>query len=319
MRNSERGFILLMTFIVMSVLTAVAISYLHMTVVRTRALSSEPATDKAFWLAEAGMQQYAYLLKTDEEYRNDYPTFTGTLGGGTYTVQLLSIDTGPETTYYLESTGTIGGISKSITQSVAVIAGSDAFEYAVHAGDGFSTWWSDVDVNGNYDSNETDLPVVDLSYYEGIADHVLTGNQNVSAGTYSGIYYVKGDVTFNDNVTVNGSVIVEGSVDANWERNITINATSPYPAIIANGNISFWRTEDITINGLIYAGADGSGDVNFSVSEDVDITGTIVAAGDISMNFCDNMNIDYDGGILIDPPPGIVTETTLTLGEDWSG
>lgn len=103
-RNRERGAVLLLTFIVMIALVTITAGFLYMLSARARSVAYAKNSEKAFWLAEAGLQQVMYRLKNDSVFSDNPTTVTGNLGDGSYSVT-VSMD---ESTYTITSTGTTG-------------------------------------------------------------------------------------------------------------------------------------------------------------------------------------------------------------------
>jgi hypothetical protein len=176
---------------------------------------------------------------------------------------------------------------------------------------------TDFVVTGGQQSGATDFPAVNFSYYQGIADHVVSGNKTFAAGTYSGIWYINGNVTINSNVTINGSIISTGNVDVKKVSNVTITASSPYPALVANGNFNFEESDNITVSGLIFVGADLSGNFLMQKAEDITFTGTVIVAGNFNVQNTDDVSITYNDAIIDNPPPGFTSTTGAPTTSDW--
>ncbi len=90
-RNTEKGSVLILTFIIMTTLTAITVGFLHMTSTHLRGSAYDVASSKAFWLAEAGKQKAVWNLKTPTGSggQGEIWTTTGTtesLGEGSYTM-----------------------------------------------------------------------------------------------------------------------------------------------------------------------------------------------------------------------------------------
>ena len=314
-KNAKRGVALILTFMIMVTVMTVAMAFLFMLNTRSRGTASDVASHKALWVAEAGLQSVIYRLKTDIAYRNDPTQVMGSVGDGSY---LVSVSKDVDT-YTLNSAGTVDVIEREITQSV-IVAGSDAFDYAVVAGSNIQTNnATNLTITGDQQGGATSFPAVDLAYYQGIAPpgQDISGDYTFTPGTYSGIWYIGGNVTIESNVTINGSIITEGKISASRESTIEIDPDSHYPAMVANDNIDFNRSSDLVSSGLIYAGVDGSGVLNFSRADTVDISGTVIAADNVNLSRSNNLTITYDSSITTDPPPGI-TVLTVELQRDWN-
>lgn len=88
-RLTEKGVALLFTFIIMSSLTVIAVVFLYMISVQTKAMGYDIAGSKALWLAEAGLQKAIWNLMTPAGsggQGEDWTTAgtTESLGSGSY-------------------------------------------------------------------------------------------------------------------------------------------------------------------------------------------------------------------------------------------
>lgn len=61
---NKKGAVLLFTFIIMSTLTAIAVVFLYMISIQTKARGYDISSSKALWLAEAGLQKAIWNLMT---------------------------------------------------------------------------------------------------------------------------------------------------------------------------------------------------------------------------------------------------------------
>lgn len=126
----------------------------------------------------------------------------------------------------------------------------------------------------------------DLSVYEAIADHVLTGNQTFTSGNvYEGIYYIGsgGTLSIEDGVVVSGSIIAEGGISFQGD-NISIVPSGNMPAVVSGHNVTFYFSNNtMNVEGTVYAA-----DTIFLLSDYVNIVGNgkyniaLVAGNDIS-------------------------------------
>jgi len=111
----------------------------------------------------------------------------------------------------------------------------------------------------------------DLSVYQALADHVLTGNQTFTSGNaYVGIYYISsgGTLTIQDGVVVSGSVIAESDVVFDGD-NISIVPSVNMPAVVAGDDVHmYWTSNYLDIEGTVYAN-----DNVFAFSNNINING----------------------------------------------
>ena len=69
-RRGQRGFVLLLSVILLLSISVIAAAFISLSIIRTRSVAGGLASAKAFWLAEAGIQQVISRIKTDAAYRN---------------------------------------------------------------------------------------------------------------------------------------------------------------------------------------------------------------------------------------------------------
>jgi len=133
----EKGAVLLFTLMVMITLISVVGAYLGFVQHSTKSTGAQITDSKAIYVAEAGLQRYVYFLKTDQDYRDDCPDLSENFGDGNYSVQ-ASLDQ-PTNTYTITSTGTVGGLSRTIEQTVTVDSGWTEIIYDEFESD-FGNW-----------------------------------------------------------------------------------------------------------------------------------------------------------------------------------
>lgn len=341
-RTMEKGAVLILTFIIMAALVVLLAAFISMTSSETKAAGFSAADAKALWIAEGGIQQVIYKLKTDDSYRIDPDPnpLTGGLGAGNYSVQV----TGPAgSTYTLVSTGTVSGLARSITQSFITSTVPDAFKYSFHSGHNIDFNNSRGTVNGadvsaanningeshmNFgggvdlieDSTVTN-PTVTLATYAALATPATTvsGNKIFTAGTYTGIWYVTGTVQINDGVIFNGTIVAEKAIDTQNNAHITLNPTAPYPALVTRLNKSITlNLNESTINGLIYSGQ------NITINghdKTIAINGSLIADNNVNISNGDGTTITYSSSLFSNPPPGFsaVGQTvSISAQKDWN-
>lgn len=321
---NNKGFILIAALIVM--VTSILLMSLYSNIILTEKglIVKDYHKKQAFWLAEAGNEKALkaviddLALLTDSQYWID--NFTNVLlGEGVYTVE-ISEDSG---VYTLTSKGTTRGITVTIKQGVIIGSGvvPESFKYAIYVGGKIDDKDAiNLSITGDQVEGGADLPIVDFSYFKSIADsgQDISGNYTFSdegSGTdYSGVWFVDGNVIVESGVTITGSIIATGGIAMRGNSTISITAASPNPALVAYGNIDLKNTRDVTIFGLIYAGADKEGNVDIKEALNLNITGTVIAGGNFDLKDSDSATITYDNSIVIDPPPGF---GTIVLRNDW--
>ncbi len=320
----NKGFILIVTLIVMVVSILMMSLYSNIILTEKGLIVRDYYEKQVFWVAEAGIEKGLKAviddpgLLTDSQYWID--NFTDvSLGEGVYTVRITE-DSG---VYTLTSTATAHEITMTIQQGVSFDSGGvpEPFNYVIYVGgkiDDKDT--TNLSITGEQVEGGTALPKVDFPYFKSIADpgQDISGNYTFSdkgPGTdYSGVWFIDGNVIVESDVTVDGSIITTGGIEMRGSSNISITAASPNPALVANGNIDLKNTLNVTIFGLIYAGADMEGNLDIKEAVNLNITGTIIAGGNFDLKESDSVTITYDDSIIIDPPPGF---ETVIPRKDW--
>lgn len=347
--KGNRGVVLLLTFIFMISLTIVASSYIFMVTTRVKSESRKSITSvislKAIYLAEAALNHAVYYLtntapddSTDGSWRTTaYPAAPGagntdpqqkSLGSGTYTMWVETSGSDIQVTARGTVAGTERIIREIITLSNAVPAAFDYAQYSdgdIEFNNADGTVTGDIATTGTVD-NESGMtitgtitessmvaaPTVATSSYEAIADTTISGNHTFSAGTYSGIYYVDGKVTINDNVTFNGTIVATGNIVLTNTDNFTSTPTSNYPALVSDATITGSQMGSATINGLVFAATS----INLPRGTGNTINGSLLSGGDIDLNRGTSWVITYDSDLASDPPP-YFTEGNAT-GANWT-
>lgn len=92
-KRREKGVALILTFIILTTLTAIVVAFLSMTSIQTKGSGYDIISSKALWLSEAGIQKAIWNLKTPTSQggQGEDWTTTGTtepLGSGSYTMKV---------------------------------------------------------------------------------------------------------------------------------------------------------------------------------------------------------------------------------------
>jgi len=291
-------------------------------------------SQKAFYVAEGGLEYYIEQLENQAASWTSPPTkpTNEALGGGTFTIttsneQDNEIDvvstasiTGPDSIVITrEAALTVTRSASSpasfsyVTRSESTLNFTDStgtINGDISAG-GSISGTSGLTLNGTeYPNTSVAFPEVDLTNYQTDADHVISGNYTFASGTYSGIYYITGNVTFESNVVLNGSVIVPSAnktVSTTNTDSVTINASGNYPAIASAGAITLSANKksssNLTINGLVFTSKNANPSINLRKAENFTFDGAMVSMGKIDLREMINLNMTLDSDIAANPPP----------------
>ena len=304
----NRGVALVLTFMVMVAVVAIAVAFLFMLTTRMRGTGFDVAGQKALWLAEAGLQDVMYNLRTDAGYRSNPSTVNGSLGDGTYSVGVARNGD----TYTLASTGTVDVINRQITQTVIIsISFPDVFDYAVFGNTNANplTLENDVTVSGDLfydgdvevkgDASVTDglvyadsvsgdgtyieapgppdpvptYPTFDTTYY----DDEITIAEATSAGdwTLSGSdnFDLAGGTIYYDKVTIKDNATVTGPGTIVATDNVKIEGDaniSPNITIISKKKVEV-KADAVVENGAVLYGRN-----EVKLKDQADVTGSLL-------------------------------------------
>lgn len=235
----------------------------------------------------------------------------GTLGDGTYTVQLQNVAGGAAAV----SQGTVDGITQQVKvymrfpdYQAALMKGIFANGDIIGHGNGYvengthsnqdTGFWGNVEVRGDADSVGTTtlvgnsrvsgqarsnrpriaFPPLNFDHYYQIAlanGQVYSGDLELR-GTYNppgGVMWVDGDVRTKGNTTINGAVFATGNIEDHGRTKQ--NKHGDLPALASeNGYIAFYGRSEF--EGLIYTRTG-----NVSLYGTTKIAGAIIAWGDV--------------------------------------
>ncbi len=325
--RNDRGSAVLAVFFILVLFSVLGMAAVSLISGSAGMLTDEIKSQQAFDLATAGLAYEAGQLKDDTDW-SDNTGYSKNLGQGSFTVSYVVQTTDTAT---VRSDGTVGGIARAVQQDFEGGGGGlAAFDNALYTegsiivkgsaeGDiyGPSSAGDIIDDDGDVvfhedpdDKNpDAEVPEPVLPYWESSANVVIDGNYNFSSGTYSGIYYVKGNVTFSSDVAFNGTIVSEGSLTASGNSNITITAVpATNPVIISVGTVLFTGCSGLTINGFVIC----LSNVVLTGNMDVELNGGLVAEDDITMTGNVDVEVTFDAGY---SPDG----DGFTGGEDSGG
>lgn len=312
-----KGFAVLTVIFVMVIFAVLGTAAVALITGSAQMMTDEYLTQKAFYVAEAGLQYTAGGLKGDTDW-SDNAGETKTFGPGSFTTTFLAQTSSTAT---VQSVGTVGGVARRM--QVNFTAGMpEAFKNGIYteqevivSGSSFGDVYGPISAGSDVDESagvvfhdaieennpDASIPTPDWAYWQSVASTVISGNYTFNPGTYSGIYYITGNVTLKQNMTLNGSIIARGRVSANSNDNISIVATAPSPAIFAEDRITINGCANLNIIGWVLSLAD----ITLSGNSDVTGTGGFSAGGDIT--FSGNTEVDLTFNIDYAPSSESVT------------
>lgn len=313
MKNKNQGFSILITIIIVVILAALGVMGISMLTTETQMSVDTMTSAQALFIAEGGLQYYFEQLQGDSDWTTPPTTPSGkALGNGTFTITTANATTDEiDVTSTANVTGADGGTTARVATAHLSRGASLplAYDYVLYANT--ITLLGSPSITGTQYPGATIFPTVTFASYQSAATYNLPGGSSLS-GTYNGGVYVSGNVTIGANsVVINGFLVATGNITSTSRTSITINPTAPYPAMIANNDISFTDMRGTnTMNGLIFAGADGTGSVTIALrstgTRNFNYSGTIMAPNTITLNRnAAQYNVVYDAAIKTNPPPYI--------------
>jgi hypothetical protein len=264
-----KGFVLLISLILLLSISVITAAFVYLVTIRTRAVASGLDNSKAFWLAEAGIQQVIYTVKTDANYRDAPTTITGNLGDGKYSVTVVK-QTG-KTVYDMVSTGTVGGASRSIGQTATLVmqGWTKPFtDYGVFAGGGSINLQSTSKILGDVYTVGTVTTASKASVTGTVYANSGSGNYTrlplpnptIPAPALTKTYYttlintaktvVAGNKTYDTLALAGGTVYINGTVSA---TNITGPGTVVSTGVFTIGGGNVGQGVNIISNSTISA------------------------------------------------------------------
>ena len=284
--SQEKASILLLSFVIMTTLVMITLAYIDIVSSQTRLAGGEINNGTAFYLAEGGLNKAVwYLLNTapDGSTNGSWRTtsYPASAGSGAADPRQESLSAGMYTMWVqnylghvlITAAGSINNIARTIRQEVNVVPNTtpQSFKYSQFSGGSISLKNSsgtvtgnlsavsnvdagDMTVNGTITQSSTVVsPTVDINAYAAISDHVVNGNYTFGPNlTYTGIWYIDGKITIEDNVTINGSIITTDQIDINNAANFSITPTASNPAIVAGNHINGNNLGAVDVKGLVY-------------------------------------------------------------------
>lgn len=300
--GSNRGFALLTVVFFMIAGGVLGMAAVALVAGHSWMTADEFHSQQAFDVAEAGLHYIAKQMEGDSDW-SDNETVVMDFGPGNFVITYPEQSVGSAT---VQSDGTVGGITASLQQHFTA-GGIVAFDKAIYteqsivvSGSAEGTVDGPVSAGGTVDEGEgvtfdgdietgnadASVPVPDWTYWQSVADYVISGDHSFSAGNYEGIYYVTGNVAIHSDVSIKGTIITRGGVKITSSSNITIGPTIPNPAIVAEGDIDVSGSSALTINGFVIS----MGEYKLTGNSDIILVGGMVALEDVT--FTGNVDID---------------------------
>ncbi|MEK6733472.1 MAG: type II secretion system protein [Candidatus Omnitrophota bacterium] len=344
--GTNRGISLIAVIIIMLIVATLALLVASIMSTGSRSAIIDMQAQQVFYIAEAGIRHYIYLIKDGTYSTTSHPSLTKSFSIGTYTV--TSLYNADISVYTITSIATAGTAKRVIIESVALT--SAILDRGIHAdGSNVDFTSSSGTINGNISchvdvSNYSGMtingdlteglakvnPVLNYSYYQSLAQaagQYYTSDISFSNGTYTGVWYTTRKATIGDNAVINGSIITEGDITFNGKaNNVQINPSNNYPALATQSNIMSTDVgspeqriglQNSTINGLIISGTG----ITFDNIKNSTFNGTILAGGNLQMQYGTGIIFNYNEEIFAPMPPGFTYSTGGTISiipqNDW--
>lgn len=275
------GFAVLMVMFVVMVFAALGMAAVGELSGSSQMFIDEYTSQQAFHVADAGLSYETLALAGDTDW-SDNSGHTNAFGPGSFTISYSSQTSSSAT---VRSDGTVGGITRSVSQSFTKEGG--------------------------------DLVALDAAIYtehnvEASGQGVVTANGNVYAGDSAiasgqGHLDINGDLSTLNGVSTSGQgqIDVSGDTVSNYS---SISVPTPdwdywqsHATTVVSGNMNF---DSGTYNGNYYI----TGNVSISSQADVVINGTLVLRGSMTMSGQSQIDIHPTSG-----QPAIIAEGNVFL------
>ncbi|MCM8784376.1 MAG: FapA family protein [Candidatus Omnitrophica bacterium] len=320
-KKKKQGISLLAVIVTIVFLTLVGFVGLSMLSTGTRKSVDYLYSEKAFYIAEAGVE--VALRKLQDNWDNwktssNFPN--GSLAGGTFSLSVYDDDDGdnnPDTDsnncVIIESTGEYQQARRRIKVYVDRSGLPDA---AIYSNNNVDVKSNSADVTGNVVANtindphnrisgeketgNTFLPTLDLAWFRAQAEaNTLNGNKGSPGNYFPG--------EFKTNLpSLNGVIYIDTYVSGNNKHKVTISGNiitesgEGNPAVlIINGDLNLKGTgAGLKFNGLIYV--TGEVEADSDIGGNVEISGMVISNG--ALDIAGNAVIGYNA----DSIPGSV-------------
>lgn len=319
-RSEEHGATVVAVVFIIVIVALLGMASTKMLSGSTESQSDEYQSQQAFHVANAGLAYTAKTLLADTNWSNN-ADFSKNFSPGTFSITYTSKT---PLTATIRSSGTVGGITRSVTQSFTKTGQSwVAFDAAIYteqdltdSGQGLATADGDVYAGGvAIASGQGHLDINgDLNTWDGVS---VTGQGqiNVSGSTAEGYsttsiptpdwtywqntatHIISGNYTFGGgqgNYTYDGNYYITGSASISAQSNVTINGT-----VVVLGNFTLTGQSQLAIHPATGQPAIISNN-NISLSGQngttIDTDGWIFATNTVSLG--GQSNFDITGGII---------------------
>jgi len=309
--SNQKGMALLTTLIFVGVLVSLAVALLTMTNNDSKMSTLQRASNKAFYLADAGIEDTLWKLNTDvldggEDILLWSPTDEPNPGTATEYYQVTIVNTGYDENgerdkIKITSTGTVvGGKFSSGKRKIEVTAEIDfptekMYDYAILS-DKIILFQGTPgpDITGDVHSND---------------DILVSGH---FGDTYTGTATSSGETNDLDD-NGNNTSIPEKTIPTVDYGLLLERATAAGNVIEGNkslGNAESWGTEDNPLTGIHYI----KGDLNADNGSEIYVSGgAIIVEGDVNIKYGATLEIDNDS-TYIDPDDPLTALALVAQG-----
>lgn len=240
-KPDQKGFAaLFITLLIVSVFLGIALSITLLTVGQQRIERNIAQSNKAYYLAEAGIEDAILRLSKNMKWSSPYILSSG---GGTATVEISNLVGGSRT---ITSTGNIFNRVRKIQVVYAISIDKVSFYYGAQVGDGGMEMGNNSRVKGNVFSNGNVIGIAGKGYIDNTIIVARNGNrieglkvgQDASAHTCENSE-ITGDLTY-----VSGGSVVNCTAGG-FIKNQP-NEISPQPLPISESQINNWKTDALS-------------------------------------------------------------------------
>lgn len=234
-------------------------------------------------------------------------------------------------TFTVNSEGSFRDALKSIKVDVRLRRGPrNALSFAILAGRILDLNYSQIQVNGDVYAVDSvrdissegingsiisgaggEVPVADITYYETIADNVKRRNFTFTSkdSPYSGIWYVRGNVTIESGVVLNGTIVTAERKDITVVGDeVTLLASENYPVLVSGRDVKLSGMDGSMISGIVYA----TRDVSVGSLHGPDLVGILIGQRDVVVSGDSRFELTSDPALGEAPIAGLSPATVLS-------
>jgi hypothetical protein len=310
-KTKERGVIILIAFLSMGILSLLAVHFISFTLTESDMSESESVSNKAYYLAEAGINDAIWKLNNDPEFKNNF--LNGTLGESDDILR-NNVFGDEDSSYEISFISTAFAEAEIIATSTHKIGDSEAHRVIktyVNKALGTANDWDCAIFSGlRGDEKDGDISITGSNAKVTVSGSRFHANKDIDIiGSSSLLTINNGGLTAGGKIKLQGSssdIVLNDSYQEAptstidmpildfeaWEERATQNYTSKQFKDLPSGSV---------LNGIIYVSNSvvlSGSDYHLTVNGVLIINGYLKLSGS-QLNVTVNYDQNYGGGLLV--------------------